>query len=41
MDEEKGVQLDILTASVKVFVKFPDDGKNFIQAILETAAYRT
>lgn len=26
---------------MKVFVKFPDDGKNFIQAILETAAYRT
>lgn len=40
-EEERGVQLEILTAAIKVFVKYPDDGKSFIQELLETAAYKT
>ncbi len=30
-----------MTAAVKIFVKYPDDGKNFIQKLLEAAAYET
>lgn len=40
-DVQREVQLELLTAAVKIYVKYPNEGKNFIQQLLEQAAYDT
>ncbi|EAS00364.2 adaptin amine-terminal region family protein (macronuclear) [Tetrahymena thermophila SB210] len=41
LQEQRGVQLEILTAAIKILLKYPDEGQHFIQNLLEQASYKT